>query len=44
VALRRRGEPAYAHALVQYMAEQNLIAQPLPIEDLFVPLPGLLES
>jgi 4,5-dihydroxyphthalate decarboxylase len=30
--------------LVQYMAEQNLIAQPLPIENLFVPLPGLLES
>jgi len=30
-------------ALVQYMAEQNLIAQSIPIEDLFVPLPGLLE-
>jgi 4,5-dihydroxyphthalate decarboxylase len=30
-------------ALVQYMAEQHLIAKPLPIEDLFVPLPGLLE-
>jgi 4,5-dihydroxyphthalate decarboxylase len=31
-------------ALVEYMAEQHLIAKPLPIEDLFVPLPGLLES
>jgi 4,5-dihydroxyphthalate decarboxylase len=30
-------------ALVQYMAEQHLIAKPLPIEDLFVPLPGVLE-
>jgi 4,5-dihydroxyphthalate decarboxylase len=27
-------------ALVQFMAEQYLIAKPLPIEDLFVPLPG----
>jgi 4,5-dihydroxyphthalate decarboxylase len=25
-------------ALVQYMAEQHLIARPLPIEDLFVPI------
>ncbi len=31
-------------ALVQYMAEQYLIAEPMPIEDLFVPLPGLTES
>jgi 4,5-dihydroxyphthalate decarboxylase len=30
-------------ALVRYMAEQNLIAHPLPVEDLFVPLPGLFE-
>jgi 4,5-dihydroxyphthalate decarboxylase len=28
-------------ALVQYMTEQNLIVQPIPIEDLFVPLPGV---
>jgi 4,5-dihydroxyphthalate decarboxylase len=28
-------------ALVQYMAEQHLIAAPMPIEDLFVPLPGV---
>lgn len=27
-------------ALVQYMAEQHLIARPLPIEDLFVPIAG----
>lgn len=26
-------------ALVQYMAEQNLIARAMPIEQLFVPLP-----
>jgi hypothetical protein len=25
---------------VQYMAEQHLIARPLPIEDLFVPIAG----
>jgi len=31
-------------ALVQYMAEQYLIAKPMPIEDLFVPLPGVMES
>lgn len=31
-------------ALVQYMAEQYLIAKLLPIEDLFVPLPGLMGS
>jgi 4,5-dihydroxyphthalate decarboxylase len=31
-------------ALVQYMAEQYLIAKPMPIEDLFVPLPGLFDS
>jgi len=30
-------------ALVQYMAQQGLIAAPLAIEDLFVPLPGLTE-
>jgi 4,5-dihydroxyphthalate decarboxylase len=30
-------------ALVQYMAEQNLIARPPAVEDLFVPLPGLTE-
>jgi 4,5-dihydroxyphthalate decarboxylase len=29
-------------ALVQYMAEQNFIAQPMPIEELFVPLPGAM--
>jgi 4,5-dihydroxyphthalate decarboxylase len=27
-------------ALVQYMWEQHFIAKPIPIEDLFVPLPG----
>jgi len=27
-------------ALVQYMAEQHFIAEPMPIEELFVPLPG----
>jgi 4,5-dihydroxyphthalate decarboxylase len=32
---------ATLEALVQYMAEQYLIARPLAIEDLFVPLPGL---
>ena len=31
-------------ALVRYMAEQYLIATPMPIEDLFVPLPGVSES
>jgi 4,5-dihydroxyphthalate decarboxylase len=31
-------------ALVQYMAEQHLIAAPMAIEDLFVPLPGLFDS
>jgi 4,5-dihydroxyphthalate decarboxylase len=31
-------------ALVQYMAEQDLIARPLPLEDLFVPLPAGLAS
>jgi 4,5-dihydroxyphthalate decarboxylase len=29
-------------ALVQYMAEQSFIAQPMPIEELFVPLPGAM--
>ena len=29
-------------ALVQYMAEQNFIVQPMPIEELFVPLPGAM--
>ena len=29
-------------ALVQYMAEQNFIAQPMPIEELFVSLPGAM--
>jgi 4,5-dihydroxyphthalate decarboxylase len=29
-------------ALVQYMAEQHLIAQALPLENLFVPLPGVI--
>lgn len=29
-------------ALVQYMTEQHLIAQPMPIEELFVPLPGAM--
>jgi 4,5-dihydroxyphthalate decarboxylase len=27
-------------ALVQYMFEQNFIAKPIPIEDLFLPMPG----
>jgi 4,5-dihydroxyphthalate decarboxylase len=27
-------------ALVQYMAEQHIIAAPMPVEELFVPLPG----
>jgi 4,5-dihydroxyphthalate decarboxylase len=31
-------------ALVQYMAEQHLIARPLPLEDLFVPLAGMMGS
>jgi 4,5-dihydroxyphthalate decarboxylase len=31
-------------ALVQYMAEQNLIARPPSVDDLFVPLPGLTEA
>jgi len=31
-------------ALVQYMAEQDLIARPLPLQDLFVPLPAGLGS
>jgi 4,5-dihydroxyphthalate decarboxylase len=30
-------------ALVQYMVEQNLIAKPMAIEDLFVPLPGVAD-
>jgi 4,5-dihydroxyphthalate decarboxylase len=29
-------------ALVQYMAEQHLIARPLPVEELFVPLAGVI--
>ena len=31
-------------ALVQYMVEQNFIAQPIRIENLFVPLPGAISS
>lgn len=31
-------------ALVAYLAEQHLIAAPLPIEELFVPLPGVTET
>ena len=31
-------------ALVQYMAEQNFIARPMPIEELFVPLPGAMSA
>jgi 4,5-dihydroxyphthalate decarboxylase len=31
-------------ALVQYMVEQHFIAEPIPIEELFVPLPGALET
>ena len=31
-------------ALVQYMAEQHLIAKPVPLEELFVPLPGAIGS
>ena len=31
-------------ALVQYMAEQHLIAEPMPLERLFVPLPGAVGS
>jgi 4,5-dihydroxyphthalate decarboxylase len=27
-------------ALVAYMVEQHFIARPIPLEDLFVPLPG----
>jgi hypothetical protein len=27
-------------ALVQYMVEQHFIPEPMPIEKLFVPLPG----
>ncbi len=32
---------ATLEALVQYIAEQYLIARPLAVENLFVPLPGL---
>ena len=31
-------------ALVQYMVEQHLIAKPIPLEELFVPLPGATAS
>jgi 4,5-dihydroxyphthalate decarboxylase len=31
-------------ALVQYMAEQHIIPRAMPIEELFVPLPGATES
>ena len=31
-------------ALVQYMQEQDFIAETMPIEDLFVPLPGMVEG
>lgn len=31
-------------ALVQYMHEQHFIAKPMPIEELFVPLPGVMET
>jgi 4,5-dihydroxyphthalate decarboxylase len=31
-------------ALVRYMVEQHFIAEPIPIEQLFVPLPGALET
>jgi 4,5-dihydroxyphthalate decarboxylase len=31
---------ATLEALVQYMVEQHFIARPIPIEDLFVPLPA----
>jgi 4,5-dihydroxyphthalate decarboxylase len=31
---------ATLEALVQYMVEQHFIARPIPLEDLFVPLPG----
>jgi 4,5-dihydroxyphthalate decarboxylase len=30
-------------ALVRHMVEQNFIAKPIPIEELFVPLPGAME-
>jgi 4,5-dihydroxyphthalate decarboxylase len=30
-------------ALVRYMVEQHFIAQPIPVENLFVPLPGATE-
>jgi len=33
---------ATLQALVQYMAEQHLIAEPIPLERLFVPLPGAI--
>jgi hypothetical protein len=29
---------------VQYMHEQQFIAKPIPIDELFVPLPGATES
>jgi 4,5-dihydroxyphthalate decarboxylase len=35
---------ATLQALVQYMAEQRFIARAIPIEELFVPLPGELAS
>ena len=31
-------------ALIQYMTEQNFIAQPMSIEELFVPLPGAVRG
>jgi 4,5-dihydroxyphthalate decarboxylase len=31
-------------ALVQYMHEQHFIAEPMPVENLFVPLPGATEG
>jgi 4,5-dihydroxyphthalate decarboxylase len=34
------GNRATLQALVQYMLEQHFIAEPIPIEDLFIPLPG----
>ena len=35
---------ATLQALVQYMLEQHFIARAIPIEELFVPLPGELAS
>ena len=38
LALRRRGQPADAEALVRYLAEQGVIAKAPRVDDLFVPV------